>query len=279
MSQGTARLADAERVAAFVLERTVVKAGPRAMQSRRTRRQLDAGLPPSLELFATRQILQVPADAERGLFGLVRGTHPAHVMDVAPPPVELLAVQARGERVISLLPPGSDTGHHEDPLAFAIHDLCHLDKFQVDHAGQVGFFETMRRAVVLSFGMPDAPPTRHGLTLDETWRSDVIAVTCDMNGSPIFLLAALKMRMKMAVRRVLANAAGRPWNTGGALTEEEEVVYAPLLEELLDRSELEGPVRAAAVEITARRQGMENAQVFLTEMLCRGNEQLGRSRT
>jgi hypothetical protein len=47
-----------------------------------------------------------------------------------------------------------------------------------------------------------------------------------------------------------------------------------MLEELLDRCELEGPVREAAKEITARRQGMENAQLFLTEMKTRGEARL-----
>jgi len=258
---------DAERVAAFVLARTIAAAGPRAMQSKRTVQPLlGSDLGPSLSAFASRQVLRVPADAERGLFGLATGTHRARVLDHAPTPEELLAEQARGGRVVSLLPDGSDTGMHEDPLAFAIHDLCHLDKFQVDHAAQVGFFDTMHRANVLAFHMD---------TLDATWRADVIAVTCDMNGSPIFLLAALKMRLKMAVRRVLATAKGLPPNSGGPLSEEEERAYAPMLEELLDRAELEGPVRDAAREITARRQGMENAQLFLDEMERRGRSALG----
>lgn len=276
-SQGTERIADAERVAAFVLEHTIAAAGPRAMQSRRARHPLASHeLGPALHTFATRQVLRVPADAERGLFGLAKGTHRASVLHHAPSPEELLAEQARGERVVSLLPVGSDTGMHADPLAFAVHDLCHLDKFQVDHAGQVGFFETMHRARVLSFHMPAATAESRGPALDDTWRKDVVAVTCDMNGSPIFLLAALKMRLKMAVRRVLAALAGRPGNTGGPLDADEEAAYAPLLEELLDRCELEGAARAAAREITARRQGMENAQVFLTEMERRGRARLAR---
>ncbi len=272
-SQGTDRMADAERVAAFVLSHTVAAAGPRALQSRRSRAPLATGqgeLPPSLATFAMRHVLKVPSDAERGLFGLAEGTHAASVLDHAPTPEELLAEQARGRRVVSLLPPGSHTGMHEDALAFAVHDLCHLDKFQMNHAGQVGFFETMRRADVLAFRMPDAGEPDRADVLDATWRADVVAVTCDMNGSPVFLLAALKMRLKMAVRRVLASAAGRPANTGGALTAKEEAAYEPILEELLDRCDLTGTAREAAREITARRQGMENAQLFVDEMERRG---------
>ena len=271
-SQGRERVADAERVAAFVLSRTVAAAGPRAMQSRRVGPALAlAGeLPPSLATFAARQVLRVPADAERGLFGLAEGTHRASVLDHAPTPEGLLAEQAAGRRVVSLLPPGSDMGMHADELAFAVHDLCHLDKFQVDHGGQVGFFETMHRAQVLAFRMPAGGERAGREALDATWRADVVAVTCDMNGSPIFLLAALKMRLKMAVRRVLASAAGRPANTGGALSADEEAAYAPILDELLDRCELTGAARDAAREITARRQGMENAQAFLDEMERRG---------
>jgi hypothetical protein len=259
-----ARLSAAERVAAFVLERTAAKAGPRAIQSKRCVRPLEGELPPSLETFASRLVLKVPLDAERGLFGLAAGTHRAVVMDYAPSPEALLCAQARGERVVSLLAPGSDTGHHEDPLAFAVHDLCHLEKFQVDHAGQVGFFETMRRARILSFG------GEHGL--DDAFQADAVAVTCDMNGSPIFLLAALKMRMKMAVRRTRAVAAGRSPKIAGPLDADEEAAYAPILEDLLDRAELEGEMREAAREITARRQGMDRAHLFLEEMERRGRE-------
>ncbi len=269
-SQGTERMADAERVAAFVLSHTVAAAGPRAMQSRRLRPPLAGELPPSLATFAMRHVLKVPSDAERGIFGLAAGTHAASVLDHAVTPEGLLAEQARGRRVVSLLPPGSDTGMHENELAFAVHDLCHLDKFQVNHAGQVGFFDTMHRAEVLAFRMPHLDEPCRANALDAAWRADVVAVTCDMNGSPIFLLAALKMRLKMAVRRVLANAAGRPPNTGGALTAEEEAAYEPILEELLDRCELTGTAREAARDITARRQGMENAQIFLDEMERRG---------
>ena len=59
-----------------------------------------------------------------------------------PSPREMLRLQARGWRCVSLLPEGSDTGRHADVVDFAIHDLCHLEKFAAPehHRAQVGFF-------------------------------------------------------------------------------------------------------------------------------------------
>jgi hypothetical protein len=252
---------DAERVAAFVLAHTERKAGPRALQATRKERPLSGDLGPALSVFATREVLSVPSDASRGLFGLATGSHRADVLSRVPSPEELLASQARGVRVVSLLADDMPTAPHEDALAFAVHDLCHLDKFQVDHEGQVGFFWTMQKACIL-----------HAFDFDAQWTRDAIAVVTDMNGSPVFLLAALKMRLKMAVRRKLAGPDQRP--IGGPLTAEEEAAFAPVLVELLDRAELSGVAREAASEITAKRRGVERAHVFLDEMFARGRAAL-----
>jgi hypothetical protein len=265
-----ATTAAAERVAAFVLAHTERKAGPRAFQATRKMRALTGELPPALEVFASREILSVPGDAARGLFGIAKGSHRAAVIDRVPTPDELLGMQARGTRAVSLLDDGSPTAPHEDALAFALHDLCHLDKFQIDHEGQVGFFWTMQKACIL-----------HAFDLDDQWQKDAVAVVTDMNGSPIFLLAALKMRLKMAVRRLLSasdpddTTGGR---TGGPLSPREEAAFAPMLEDLLDRAELADAARDAAREITARRLGMEHAHVFLDAMVARGGAALAHAR-
>jgi hypothetical protein len=82
-------------------------------------------------------------------------------------------------------------------LAFALHDLCHLEKFVAPehHAGQVGFFRLVERAL--------ETPALAALDreLDDVWRADRDYVLADMNGSAVFLLAALKMRLTLAVRR------------------------------------------------------------------------------
>ena len=265
-------LTDAERVASFVLARTVEKAGPRARQARRKipaldPRELGAPLGPALTVLAHEEILCVPKDASDGLFGIARGTHRADVLAHVPSPAELLARQARGIRVVSLLTRGEETAPHADALAFAVHDLCHLDKFQVDHEGQVGFFAMMQEACIL-----------HASAFDETWRRDVIAVVTDMNGSPVFLLAALKMRMKMAVRRKLAREDGALEKRSGPLDEREEAAWQSVLEEFLTQCDLSSPARDAAREITARRVGTERAHIFLDEMAARGRASLARAR-
>jgi hypothetical protein len=65
----------------------------------------------------------------------------------------VLALQARGRRCVCLLDDAAALAHgdprHRDGLAFALHDLCHLEKFVAPehHAGQVGFFRLVERAL------------------------------------------------------------------------------------------------------------------------------------
>ena len=57
---------------------------------------------------------------------------------------------------------------HPDGLTFALHDLCHLEKFVAPehHAGQVGFFRLVERAL--------ETPAMAALdrALDDPWRAD-----------------------------------------------------------------------------------------------------------
>ena len=69
------------------------------------------------------------------------------------PARRVLALQARGRRCVCLLDDAVALAHgdprHPDGLAFALHDLCHLEKFVAPehHAGQVGFFRLVGRAL------------------------------------------------------------------------------------------------------------------------------------
>ena len=113
----------------------------------------------------------------------------------------MLALQARGRRCVCLLDDAAARAHgdprHPDGLAFALHDLCHLEKFVAPehHAGQVGFFRLVERAL--------ETPAMAALdrALDDPWRADCDYIIADTNGSAVFLLAALKMRLGLAARR------------------------------------------------------------------------------
>jgi hypothetical protein len=174
---------------------------------------------------------------------------PVELRTEVPPAVALLGLQAEGRRCVSLLPDGADTAPHADPLAFAIHDLCHLDKF-IDpehHRGQVGFFACLHRAV-------RGPHwSEFESRFDADFSHDWQHVAADMNGSAVFLFAALKMKLKMAVRRRLAALEGGAPDQGGPLTTNEARSYATFLEDLLDLLRLHGDVADAARRTSARR--------------------------
>jgi hypothetical protein len=123
---------------------------------------------------------------------------------------------------------------HPDGLAFALHDLCHLEKFVAPehHAGQIGFF----RAVEQALETPEMIALDR--RLDETWRADRDYVIADMNGSAVFLFAALKIKLILAAGR----ASPADPAAGDAA-----------LDVLLNAMSLPGDAREAARAISRRR--------------------------
>ena len=207
----------AETTAAFLLER--VRAARGAMWDE-GRGRVPAPVPPSgpaLQTFVERRVRGVPEAVVRGLFAWDRGERPVDLLSEVPAARRVLSLQARGRRCVCLVADAAALAHgdprHPDGLTFALHDLCHLEKFVAPehHPGQVGFFRIVERAL-------DTPAMiALERDFDDTWRADRDYVIADMNGSAVFLFAALKMKLNMAVRRrldrgVRSGGAGR----GGA---------------------------------------------------------------
>ena len=204
-------VSDAERTAAFLLERVRRSRGRLWNEGRRQGMALAA--PPSgpaLACLAERRIRGVSERVVRGLLAWDQGLRPVDLLDVVPCAHEILARQARGRRCVSLLEDEAAAAHgdprHPDGLRFVLHDLEHLEKFvePAHHLGQIGFF----RAVLRAFSDPGF--VRVQSDFDPMWRSDRDYVIADMNGSAIFLFAVLKMKVNMAIRRRLALVSGRP---------------------------------------------------------------------
>ncbi len=145
-----------------------------------------------------------------------------------------IAAKARARRCVCLIDDAAARAHgdprHPDGLTFALHDLCHLEKFVTPehHAGQVGFFRLVERAL-------DAPAMiALDAELDDGWRADRDYVIADMNGSAVFLFAALKMKLKLAVGR-------------------RQAPFDPALEILLGAMDFRDDVRDAARAVSPRR--------------------------
>jgi hypothetical protein len=238
----------AETTAAFLLQR--VRAARGALWDEgHGRVQPTAPLSgPALRTFAERRVRGVPEAVVRGLFAWDGGGRPVDLLLEVPSARRVLALQARGRRCVCLLEDAAALAHgdprHPDGLAFALHDLCHLEKFVAPehHAGQVGFFRLVQRALETpALSAVDSE-------LDDTWRADRDYVIADMNGSAVFLFAALKTKLLMAVQR----CAPRGANQADAA-----------VEVLLGAMGLPGDVRDAAWAVSRRRDRPAQARRLL----------------
>ena len=249
----------AEEAAAYIVAKVTEQAGSRWKQGVWAVSLAHEPLGPSLDTVATVRLRGVSEPVARGLVAWGRGDRRVRLLSRVPAALEVLAWQAVGERCVSLLPEGVVTAPHEDGLAFAMHDLCHLEKFveREHHAGQVGFF----RAV-------------HDATRSASWQAfldrfdaellrEIEHVVADMNGSAVFLFAALKMKLKMAVRRRVARLLERPLRCSGSLDEEEQAAFDVELVTLVSLLGLQGAARAGALTVSARRDDPSAALALL----------------
>jgi hypothetical protein len=259
----------AERACEFVVTRVRAASGHLFRQGPRKPPLPCRSSAPLLRFFAEERLHRVPIAVARALVAWGDG-FPVELFTGIPDPRDVLALQARGARCVSLLPDGASTSPHADALAFAVHDLCHLDKF-VDaehHLGQVGFFSCLDASVA------GRTWPAFEASLDEAFRHDWHHVAADMNGSAVFLFAALKMKLKMAVRRRLARSKGAPPPSDGPLTREEARAYDDDLSVLLGILDFEPSIAAAARATSARRDDPGAALRLLMHFEERGRNAL-----
>lgn len=260
----------AAEVAAFLLERTRRAKGNRWDQGARGERLAVEPLPAPVAVFAERRVCGVPDDVARGLVAWATTGRPADVLPGIPSAHDLLLAQADGRRFVSLLSDEAAAAFgdplHPDGLSFAIHDLCHLEKF-VDpehHVGQRGFFRACARMF--------ADPRWQALEgrLDPQWHADRDCVVADMNGSAIFLFAALKMKLNMAARRLHAAQARTVPPDKGPLTPAERATFAPMLALMLEAMGVPPALRPAGHHVSARRDAPTEAARLLAHFEAEG---------
>jgi hypothetical protein len=250
---------DAAQACSFVVERIRELAGSRWTQGERRPPLPTRSENAAVRTVATMRLYQLADPPARALTAWSNGDRSVVLLDRVPLVRTLLGWQARGIRCVSLLEDDAAAGAQGTRLAFALHDLCHLEKF-VDpqtHAAQVGFFARL----AVAWDSPELARL-HARYDDEAWRSDLAHVAADMNGSPVFLLAALKMKVKMAERRALAREERRPPPTGGPLTLAEHEAFVARCEELFSALRLDGALLAACRVVSTRRDAETDARVI-----------------
>lgn len=250
-----------ETTARFVLERVRAARGRLWDQGAREAGEAPAG--EALRVFATRRVRGIPECVVTGLLAWARGERPADLSREIPAAVEILRHQGRGRRHVSLIDDEAARAHgdprHRDGLSFALHDLCHLEKFVTPehHRGQVGFFRAAARA------LDDPAVAALERSFDDRWRAERDYVIADMNGSAIFLFALLKMRVNMAVRRRLAAERGRPAPGGGPLDADERAALRPALQTLFEGLGLPPAILPCAFAVSARHDNPAQARALL----------------
>jgi hypothetical protein len=91
-----------------------------------------------------------------------------------------------------------------------------------------------------------------------------------MNGSAVFLFAALKMKLNMAVRRRLWRQRGLPAPTSGPLDADERAAVAPALAVLFEAMGLPAELWGGARAVSTRRDQPTEAARLLQHFESRG---------
>jgi hypothetical protein len=261
----------AELAASYVLDLTVEYGGSKHFQGVRRPELPCRAAGPVVERFAKERFYRVPTIAARALVAWAEGT-PVELLTHVPDATHVLALQAHGARCVSVLPKDAVTMPHANRFEFVLHDLCHLGKFVCSeyYLEQVGFFSTLSQA----FGHPAWGALES--ELDADFARDRDHVASDMNGSSVFLFAVLKMKLKMAARRLFARRRGETPPPEGALSKAEFEVFRDLLDRALAAFRFDGLLRAAALETSARRDAPEMAAILTDHFRSAGSVALSR---
>jgi hypothetical protein len=272
-------MSPATETAEFLLARLSALRGSRVKQAPRRDPLECSSRAPALRFFSEHHVAGVREPEARALAAWSTRDEMAELRRAAAATREIVRLQAEGRRCVALI----EDAPPAEGVAFALHDLRHLYKFfePEHHAAQRGFFACVARALESSaWAELDA-------VLDEIWVRDRDAVLADMNGSPVFLFSALKMKLKVAARRryarfparLAALACSGPRDGSfaaatlrfrgpqapdrGALDPDELATFEPLLDRCLDGLGLNGDVRVAARAISCRRDAAPHARAFV----------------
>ena len=109
-------IGDAELACRFVAQRMARAAGSRWRQATRKPALVSGEAPDWLRLVAERELYKTPPSVPEALVGWAEGRRPVELYFEVLLPREVLALQARGRRCVSLLDDGVPTGHHADAL-------------------------------------------------------------------------------------------------------------------------------------------------------------------
>ncbi|GEM_PF-1685692 len=145
-----------------------------------------------LDYFCSVTWRSIPLAVARSLRFWEAGLYPLQLLTTIPEPEDVLVMQARGQRCLSMLIEegqiGGLTEDGRDALGFIVHDLIHADHFFADQEkaqAQVHFCQKLLRTLEL-------PQIQSMLTTDPVFKKEFHYLMSDMNSVPLHLLKTLK---------------------------------------------------------------------------------------
>lgn len=142
--------------------------------------------------FCSHSWRSIPFSVQRSLASWKSGLYPLNLMTSLPSADDVLLMQARGRRCVSMLIESEEirsfVEEGRDVLGFIVHDLIHADHFFHDPAraqAQVIFCQKLLEVLKL-------PAIQHMLFTDEIFRQEFHYLMSDMNSVPLHLLKTLK---------------------------------------------------------------------------------------
>lgn len=146
----------------------------------------------SLELFNQYNLKAIPDSINRTMVNWQMGIWSIVPLEHIPGPRELLRLQVKNSRCITLITDLSLVDklvfNTRDPLSFLLHDLMHADQFfnqTISQKGQLGFYKMINE-------ISDQPLLKKLLKDDHDFKKEFEYVTSDMNAYVIHLLKCLK---------------------------------------------------------------------------------------
>ncbi|MBX3020930.1 MAG: hypothetical protein KF799_04580 [Bdellovibrionales bacterium] len=153
---------------------------------------------PAAELLRHYQLKGVGRDSQAGLLGWLEGRYPLDLREDIPSPHEMLEVQCRGRRYVTLMQRPEQQfvryGRHKGALEFLLHDLEHAHKFFGEpllQRGQQRFFRLLAQEM----------SRLHTLSQEESFQHELNYLMADMNSHPLHLLKYLKAIVLNACKR------------------------------------------------------------------------------
>jgi hypothetical protein len=146
----------------------------------------------SLSLFSFYNLKAIPESINRTMINWIQGRWKIELMDYIPIPRELLALQVKNTRCVTVItdPQQIDSlvFNVRDPLSFVLHDLMHADQFfnqMESQKGQLGFYRLIHTIY-------DRTELRQLLKKDSDFKKEFEYVTTDMNAYVIHLFKCFK---------------------------------------------------------------------------------------